>query len=71
VCHSLRRSGKTSLLYRIETRGFTDPRLRPVYVDMQGVDEKSKKGARQEYKKTLKFDCHKTPGIKIGKNRFK
>ena len=39
MCHGLRRSGKTSLLYRIETRGFTDLRLRPVYVDIQGIDD--------------------------------
>jgi AAA+ ATPase superfamily predicted ATPase len=39
VCYGLRRSGKTSLLYRIDTHGFTDLRLKPVYVDMQGIDD--------------------------------
>jgi len=39
VCHGLRRSGKSSLLYRIEERGFADQRLIPVYVDMQGIDD--------------------------------
>jgi|GEM_PF-1656924 len=39
VCHGLRRTGKSSLLYRIETRGFTDPGLLPVTIDMQGIDD--------------------------------
>ncbi len=38
VCHGLRRTGKSSLLYRIETRGFTNPRLVPIFIDMQGID---------------------------------
>ncbi len=39
VCYGLRRSGKSSLLYRIENKGFSDNRLIPVYFDMQGVDD--------------------------------
>jgi hypothetical protein len=38
VCHGLRRTGKTSLLYRVLEQGFTDPRLMPVYLDMQGIN---------------------------------
>ena len=38
VCHGLRRTGKTSLLYKIWEKGFTDPRLIPVYLDMQGIN---------------------------------
>jgi hypothetical protein len=38
VCHGLRRTGKTSLLYRILEQGFTDPRLIPIYLDMQGIN---------------------------------
>jgi AAA+ ATPase superfamily predicted ATPase len=39
VCHGLRRTGKTSLLYRIESQGFMDKRLMPINIDMQGVDD--------------------------------
>jgi len=39
VCYGLRRSGKTSLLYMIKNKGFSDNRLIPVYFDMQGVDD--------------------------------
>ncbi|UCH94165.1 MAG: AAA-like domain-containing protein [Candidatus Aminicenantes bacterium] len=39
VCHGLRRTGKTSMLYRIEDQGFTDKRLVPVNIDMQGIDD--------------------------------
>jgi hypothetical protein len=38
VCHGLRRTGKTSLLYKILKQGFTDPRLIPIYLDMQGIN---------------------------------
>lgn len=41
VCHGLRRTGKSSLLYRIAELGFTDPRLAPVLFDMQGVDDET------------------------------
>jgi hypothetical protein len=37
VCHGLRRTGKTSLLYHIEYRGFADKRLVPINIDMQGI----------------------------------
>jgi AAA+ ATPase superfamily predicted ATPase len=37
VCHGLRRTGKTSLLYHIEHRGFADKRLVPINIDMQGI----------------------------------
>jgi hypothetical protein len=37
--HGLRRTGKTTLLKRIEREGFTHPALKPVYFDMQGVDD--------------------------------
>ncbi|UCH97099.1 MAG: hypothetical protein JSV88_09675 [Candidatus Aminicenantes bacterium] len=37
VCHGLRRTGKTSLLYHIEYRGFSDKRLVPINIDMQGI----------------------------------
>jgi hypothetical protein len=41
VCHGLRRTGKTSLLYRIVEKGFSDKRIAAVYLDIQGVyDEK-------------------------------
>ncbi|MCP4104920.1 MAG: hypothetical protein GY749_05195 [Desulfobacteraceae bacterium] len=41
VCHGLRRTGKSSLLYKILENGFTDKRLVPVYFDIQGIgDEK-------------------------------
>jgi hypothetical protein len=39
VCHGLRRTGKTSLLYRIETQGLSDKRLVPIYFDIQGIDD--------------------------------
>jgi hypothetical protein len=39
VCHGLRRTGKTSLLYRIGTQGLTDKRLVPINIDMQGIDD--------------------------------
>jgi hypothetical protein len=39
LCHGRRRTGKTSLLYRLEYRGFTDKRLIPVNIDMQGIDD--------------------------------
>ncbi|NIM15456.1 MAG: AAA family ATPase [Candidatus Aminicenantes bacterium] len=39
VCHGLRRTGKTSLLYRIGTQGLTDKRLIPINIDMQGIDD--------------------------------
>jgi len=38
VCYGLRRTGKSSLLYRIMKNGFTDRRLVPVLFDMQGID---------------------------------
>ncbi|MGE5340389.1 MAG: ATP-binding protein [Candidatus Omnitrophota bacterium] len=41
VCHGLRRSGKTSLLYRIETQGFSNKRLIPINVDMQGIQDEA------------------------------
>lgn len=41
VCHGLRRSGKSSLLFRIHEYGFTDKNLVPVYVDMQGIDDET------------------------------
>jgi hypothetical protein len=41
VCHGLRRTGKSSLLYRIEKQGFSDKRLIPINIDLQGIaDEK-------------------------------
>jgi len=41
VCHGLRRTGKTSLLFRIMEKGFSDERIIPVYLDIQGLyDEK-------------------------------
>lgn len=39
VCHGLRRTGKSSLLYRIEEQGFTDKNLVPINLDMQGIDD--------------------------------
>lgn len=39
VCHGLRRTGKSSLLYRIEEQGFTNKNLVPVNLDMQGIDD--------------------------------
>lgn len=41
VCHGLRRTGKSSLLYRIESKGFTDSRLVPVNIDMQGISDEA------------------------------
>jgi len=38
VCYGLRRTGKSSLLYKLEKEGFNDKRLIPIYFDMQGVD---------------------------------
>jgi hypothetical protein len=38
VCHGLRRAGKTSLLYHINTHGLSDERLLPIYIDMQGIN---------------------------------
>lgn len=41
VCHGLPRTGKSSLLYQIEKEGFTDKRLIPIKIDLQGIsDEK-------------------------------
>ncbi len=41
LCHGLRRTGKSSLLYRMEKQGFSDKRLSPVLLDMGGIqDEK-------------------------------
>ena len=37
VCHGLRRTGKSSLLYYIENQGFTDNRLIPINIDLQGI----------------------------------
>jgi hypothetical protein len=37
VCHGLRRTGKSSLLYQIEQQGFTDKRLIPINIDIQGI----------------------------------
>jgi len=39
VCHGLRRTGKTSLLYRIESKGFKDQRLTPIIIDVQGIED--------------------------------
>ncbi|MCP4107313.1 MAG: AAA family ATPase [Desulfobacteraceae bacterium] len=39
VCHGFRRTGKSSLLYRIASQGFTNKSLVPVYFDMQRVDD--------------------------------
>ncbi|NIM15736.1 MAG: AAA family ATPase [Candidatus Aminicenantes bacterium] len=39
VCHGLRRTGKTSLIYQLEAQGFTDKRLVPLNIDMQAVDD--------------------------------
>ncbi|MCP4351900.1 MAG: AAA family ATPase [Desulfobacterales bacterium] len=39
VCHGLRRTGKSSLLYRIVNQGFTDKKLVPIYFDMQAIDD--------------------------------
>ena len=40
-CHGQPRTGKTSLLYRILEKGFSDQRIIPVYLDVQAVyDEK-------------------------------
>ncbi|RPI71160.1 MAG: hypothetical protein EHM45_23965, partial [Desulfobacteraceae bacterium] len=39
VCHGLRRTGKSSLLNRIESLGFTDKRLVPINLDMQGIED--------------------------------
>jgi AAA+ ATPase superfamily predicted ATPase/MFS family permease len=39
VCHGLRRTGKSSLLYRIEHRGFSNKRLVPINIDMQGIQD--------------------------------
>ncbi|MGD2088653.1 MAG: hypothetical protein PVH61_20920 [Candidatus Aminicenantes bacterium] len=38
VCHGMPKTGKTSLLYHIESRGFTAKRLVPIYFDIQGID---------------------------------
>lgn len=41
VCHGLRRTGKSSLLTRIEKQGFTNKGLIPIHIDLQGIsDEK-------------------------------
>jgi hypothetical protein len=48
LCHGRRRTGKTSLLYRLEYRGFTDKRLIPVNIDMQGIDDE------KDFYKTLR-----------------
>ena len=39
VCHGLRRTGKSSLLYQIEKRGLSDKRLVPINIDMQGISD--------------------------------
>lgn len=39
VCYGLRRTGKTSFLNLIERQGFTDKRLVPIIIDMQGIDD--------------------------------
>jgi len=41
VCYGLRRTGKTSLLNRIIAEGFTDKRMIPIYMDIQGIDNES------------------------------
>jgi AAA+ ATPase superfamily predicted ATPase len=41
VCYGLRRTGKTSLLYNISERGFSDSRLVPVMFDMQGIADEA------------------------------
>jgi len=41
VCHGLRRTGKSSLLYRIIEHGFSDKRLIPIFFDMQGIDDEA------------------------------
>ncbi|QTA81979.1 ATPase domain-containing protein [Desulfonema limicola] len=41
VCYGLRRTGKSSLLYRVINQGFTDKRLVPVLFDMQGIDDEA------------------------------
>ncbi|MGD2088654.1 MAG: AAA-like domain-containing protein [Candidatus Aminicenantes bacterium] len=41
IVYGLRRTGKTSILHRIESKGFTDQRLVPVTLGIQGIaDEK-------------------------------
>ncbi|MCP4213726.1 MAG: ATP-binding protein [bacterium] len=37
VCHGLRRTGKSSLLYRLEKQGFSHKRLVPINIDLQGI----------------------------------
>lgn len=39
VCHGLRRTGKSSLLYWIKRKGFRDERLVPINIDVQGIDD--------------------------------
>ena len=39
VCYGLRRTGKTSLLYKIEREGFTDKRLVPIIFDILGIND--------------------------------
>jgi hypothetical protein len=63
VCHGLRRTGKTSLLYRIVEKGFSDKRIAAVYLDIQGIyDEKDFYLSLSEgINKTLEMDS--TPEI--------
>ncbi|MGE5340762.1 MAG: ATP-binding protein [Candidatus Omnitrophota bacterium] len=39
VCYGLRRTGKSSLLYRIVNQGLTDPRLTPIMIDLAGIED--------------------------------
>ena len=39
IFYGLRRSGKSSFLYRIAESGFSNKRLIPIYFDMQGIDD--------------------------------
>lgn len=39
VFHGLRRTGKSSLLYRLEKQGFSNTNLVPVNIDLQGIDD--------------------------------
>ncbi|MGD2088352.1 MAG: hypothetical protein PVH61_19395 [Candidatus Aminicenantes bacterium] len=42
VCQGLRRTGKSSLLTRIEKQGFSNKGLIPIHIDLQGIgDEKN------------------------------
>ncbi len=70
VCHGLRRSGKTSLLYRIETHCFTDKRLSPVYFDMQGIEDEKDFYATLANAITEKLALHADTGVE-NFSRFK